>query len=80
MVAMPHPLLQSPKPLPHDLQERLESYLAQWRQELRLLEGGLGPEVAATVALAALHKRIIARYEAIMAEVEKDASAMIPDA
>ena len=83
MVARPHPLLQSPKPLPLDLQERVESYLAQWRQELKLLESGdmgLGPDGAATVVLVTLHKRIIARYEAILAELEKDSAAMRPDA
>jgi hypothetical protein len=40
---------------------------------------GLGPEGAATVALVALHKRVIARYEAILAEFQKDTSAMSPD-
>jgi hypothetical protein len=71
---MPHPLLQSvPLGFP-DFRKRVESYLAQWRQDLASLESGdigLGPDGRPiTVVIAGIHKRIVARYEAILAELD----------
>lgn len=74
---MTHPLRSEPPSGFPDLRKRVESYLAQWRQELVSLESGdmgLGPQGAATVVLVALHKRIIDRHEMILAELAKEAS------
>jgi hypothetical protein len=58
-----------------DFCKRIETYLAEWQQDLAILESGgigLGQEGVVTAALIALHKRIIGRYRAILTELEKD--------
>jgi hypothetical protein len=68
-----HPLFNSISPGFPDSRKRVDAYIAQWRQDLTSLEAGdmgLGPEGALTIVLVTIHKRVIARYEAILEELE----------
>ena len=76
---MAQPLLQNiPTDFP-DYRRRIEGYLFQWRQDLAVLEAGekdLGAETGATDLMIVMHKRIIARYEAILAELDQQVEAL----